>query len=205
MLPGTPERRENVCGKAGCRCKDPEHPVKHGPYHRLCVGQKGKAGTFPVRDGDAAAVGRMCAEFQQAKGILSGIALATLELWRDGGVPKVEGAIRGLPAVGAAPRPSSSRLLKLAASRDKWRARAEGRRAELERVRIRMRDLGGSRGKWRAEALGLRKTAARAEGRAAQLEEALEDAKKNAWPGTPGTPGKIRRRPRVQPGIPIRC
>ena len=32
MLPGSISEQWNVCGTQGCRCKDPNKPVKHGPY-----------------------------------------------------------------------------------------------------------------------------------------------------------------------------
>ena len=35
MRPGSLSRQYNVCGKPGCRCKDPKHPRRHGPYHQL--------------------------------------------------------------------------------------------------------------------------------------------------------------------------
>jgi len=35
MRPGSLSRQYNVCGKPGCRCKNPEHPRRHGPYYQL--------------------------------------------------------------------------------------------------------------------------------------------------------------------------
>jgi hypothetical protein len=35
MRPGSLSRQYNVCGKPGCRCKDPNHPRRHGPYYQL--------------------------------------------------------------------------------------------------------------------------------------------------------------------------
>jgi hypothetical protein len=35
MRPGSLSRQYNVCGKPGCRCKDPRHPRRHGPYYQL--------------------------------------------------------------------------------------------------------------------------------------------------------------------------
>jgi hypothetical protein len=35
MRPGSLSRQYNVCGKPGCRCKDPSHPRRHGPYYQL--------------------------------------------------------------------------------------------------------------------------------------------------------------------------
>jgi hypothetical protein len=35
ILRGTIRVQGNVCGKPGCRCKDPKNPILHGPYHYL--------------------------------------------------------------------------------------------------------------------------------------------------------------------------
>ena len=42
MRPGSLSRQYNVCGKAGCRCKDPRHPRRHGPYYQLNYVYRGK-------------------------------------------------------------------------------------------------------------------------------------------------------------------
>jgi hypothetical protein len=42
MRPGSLSRQYNVCGKPGCRCKDPENPRRHGPYYQLNYVYRGK-------------------------------------------------------------------------------------------------------------------------------------------------------------------
>lgn len=42
MRPGSLSRQYNVCGKPGCRCKDPKHPRRHGPYYQLDYVYRGK-------------------------------------------------------------------------------------------------------------------------------------------------------------------
>jgi hypothetical protein len=42
MRPGSLTRQFNVCGKPNCRCKDPEHPQRHGPYYKLSYVHQGK-------------------------------------------------------------------------------------------------------------------------------------------------------------------
>ena len=42
MRPGSLSRQYNVCGKAGCRCKAPKHPRRHGPYYQLNYVYRGK-------------------------------------------------------------------------------------------------------------------------------------------------------------------
>jgi hypothetical protein len=42
MRPGSLSTQYNVCGKPGCRCKAPENPRRHGPYHQLNYVYQGK-------------------------------------------------------------------------------------------------------------------------------------------------------------------
>jgi len=42
MRPGSLSRQYNVCGKPGCRCKDPTRPRRHGPYYQLNYVYRGK-------------------------------------------------------------------------------------------------------------------------------------------------------------------
>jgi hypothetical protein len=51
MRPGSLSRQYNVCGKPGCRCKDPSHPRRHGPYYQLNYVYRGKkTSRFITRD-----------------------------------------------------------------------------------------------------------------------------------------------------------
>jgi hypothetical protein len=51
MRPGALSQQYNVCGKPGCRCKDPRKPKKHGPYYQLSYTHLGKSTTeFIKRD-----------------------------------------------------------------------------------------------------------------------------------------------------------
>ena len=45
MRPGALSEQYNVCGTAGCRCKDSKSPKKHGPYHQLSYTHLGKSTT----------------------------------------------------------------------------------------------------------------------------------------------------------------
>ena len=42
MRPGSISEQYNVCGKPGCRCKDPINPRRHGPYYQLNYVYHGK-------------------------------------------------------------------------------------------------------------------------------------------------------------------
>ena len=49
MRPGALSMQYNVCGKAGCRCKNAVEPKKHGPYYQLSYTHKGKSTTEFVK------------------------------------------------------------------------------------------------------------------------------------------------------------
>lgn len=49
MRPGALSKQYNVCGKPGCRCKDPRKPQRHGPYYQVSYTHRGKSTTEFVR------------------------------------------------------------------------------------------------------------------------------------------------------------
>jgi len=49
MRPGSLSEQYNVCGKPNCRCKDPQKPQRHGPYHQLSWVHRGKSTTQFIR------------------------------------------------------------------------------------------------------------------------------------------------------------
>ena len=49
MRPGSLSKQYNVCGKAGCCCKDPQNPQRHGPYYQLSWVHRGKSTTQFIR------------------------------------------------------------------------------------------------------------------------------------------------------------
>jgi hypothetical protein len=49
--PGSLSRQYNVCGKPGCRCKNPRNPRRHGPYHKVSYVYRGRSTSrFVSRD-----------------------------------------------------------------------------------------------------------------------------------------------------------
>jgi len=49
MRPGSLSKQHNVCGKPGCRCKDPKNPKRHGPYCQLSYVHRGKSTSQFIR------------------------------------------------------------------------------------------------------------------------------------------------------------
>lgn len=49
MRPGSLSEQYNVCGTAGCQCKDPKNPKRHGPYYQLNYSYEGRSRTEFVK------------------------------------------------------------------------------------------------------------------------------------------------------------
>lgn len=67
MRPGSLSKQYNVCGKAGCQCKDPKDPQKHGPYFQLSYTHKGKSTTQFIRPHFVKRIERQIANYKYFK------------------------------------------------------------------------------------------------------------------------------------------
>jgi Family of unknown function (DUF6788) len=65
MRPGSLSRQYNVCGKPGCRCKDPKRPRRHGPYYQLNYVYRGKKTSQFIRREILAQVRTELANYKQ--------------------------------------------------------------------------------------------------------------------------------------------
>lgn len=69
--PGSLSEQYNVCGTPGCRCKDPEHPRKHGPYWHLSYTWRGRSSTRFVRPLEVEAMRRKIADYKRFRELTS--------------------------------------------------------------------------------------------------------------------------------------
>lgn len=67
MRPGALSEQLNVCGKPGCRCKDPRNPKKHGPYFQLSYTHLGKSTSEFVKRDMVQEVQRQLANYAKFK------------------------------------------------------------------------------------------------------------------------------------------
>jgi hypothetical protein len=67
LHPGTISEQYNVCGNAGCRCKDPKQPQKHGPYYQLSFTWQGKGSTRFLRPEQVEAMRRKVAKYKRLR------------------------------------------------------------------------------------------------------------------------------------------
>lgn len=83
MRPGSLSRQYNVCGKRGCRCKDPKQPKRHGPYYQLNYVFRGKKTSQFIRVADLAHVRAELATFKTFRRLIDqwvGLALERAKL-----------------------------------------------------------------------------------------------------------------------------
>ena len=85
MLPGSISEQWNVCGTPGCRCKDPDKPVKHGPYCQVSFTVGGKSSTMFVKKADLPEARRRLKRYQQFKALSTELVHAHIALTRKTG------------------------------------------------------------------------------------------------------------------------
>jgi hypothetical protein len=80
MRPGSLSKQFNVCGNPTCRCKDPENPIKHGPYYQLSYTHKGRSKSEFVKKENLDAVKKQLQNYQQFKKLTADWVDLSLEL-----------------------------------------------------------------------------------------------------------------------------
>lgn len=85
MLPGSISEQYNVCGKAGCKCKNAKNPVKHGPYYQLSFTLAGKSSSFFIKQKDLSEVRRRIKRFKVFKQLIIELTQAYIALVRRKG------------------------------------------------------------------------------------------------------------------------
>lgn len=85
VLPGSLSTQWNVCGTAGCQCKDPQGPKKHGPYHQLSFTVAGKSSTLFIPKKDLTEVRRRLKRYQRLKALTTAWVHAEVALARRQG------------------------------------------------------------------------------------------------------------------------
>jgi hypothetical protein len=86
VLPGSLSVQWNVCGTRGCRCKDPEKPVKHGPSYQLSFTVAGKSSTMFIRKEDVAEAKRRIERYAELKKLTMELVEACVVLARKKGL-----------------------------------------------------------------------------------------------------------------------
>ena len=70
LHPGSLTRQYSVCGKAGCRCKDPTRPRRHGPCYKVSYVYRGKFTSRFVPRQEARAVRAELASYKRMRKLI---------------------------------------------------------------------------------------------------------------------------------------
>ena len=70
MRPGSVSRQYRTCGKPNCRCVDPRHPRRHGPYHQVNYGYAGKKAAYWVQKEDLKEVRKELANYKKFRRLI---------------------------------------------------------------------------------------------------------------------------------------
>jgi len=98
VLPGSISKQWNVCGKPGCRCKDPDRPQRHGPYYQLSFTVGGRSSTLFLKPEEVAMARQCLRRFRRFKELNVQLVTAYVAQARRGGVSSLVPACRALGA-----------------------------------------------------------------------------------------------------------
>ena len=80
MRPGTLSQQYSACQKPGCKCVDPLHPQKHGPFYKLSYSHQGKSTSQFVRPQLVSEVRRQVAAYKKFRALTEQWVALALEL-----------------------------------------------------------------------------------------------------------------------------
>src|ERR1700746_3182352 len=80
MRPGSLSQQYSACRKPGCKCVDPVHPQKHGPFYQLSYTHLGKSTTQFVRPQFVPEVRKQLAAYKNFKALTQQWVTLALEL-----------------------------------------------------------------------------------------------------------------------------
>ena len=88
MLPGQVSQQMNICGKPGCKCKDPKNPSKHGPYYQLSFTVAGRSSSFFIKKEDLPEARRRISSYQKFRKISGELIRLYVDLARKYGLKR---------------------------------------------------------------------------------------------------------------------
>ena len=174
VLAGSVRTLATTCGTPGCRCVRKNNPQKHS-YNQLSYSRNGKTKTVFIKEDDVASVKIMCQNYKKFRQASLDLGHEAAELVRSSGVDAaneiIDFSFERARRLASNARLESGDLCKVRISREKWKAKALSRRLNLEKQRVRIRDLNQSRKKWK-------KKAVKAQKKNKVLQKKLNDANK---------------------------
>jgi hypothetical protein len=70
MRPGSVSRQYRICGTPNCRCVDPIHPRRHGPYYQLNYVYDGKKAAYYVQKEDLKEIRKELANYRKFRRLI---------------------------------------------------------------------------------------------------------------------------------------
>ena len=80
MRPGSLSQQYSACQKPGCKCVDPIHPQKHGPFYQLSYSHRGKGTTQFIRPQFVREVRKQLAAYKKFRALTDKWVALALEL-----------------------------------------------------------------------------------------------------------------------------
>ena len=85
VLPGSLSEQWNVCGSPKCKCKDPKHPRKHGPYYQVSYTLRGKSSSLFVKSANVPEARRRIQRYEEFKKLCGALVEAYVQDLRKHG------------------------------------------------------------------------------------------------------------------------
>lgn len=174
VLAGTVRTLATTCGTPGCRCMRKNNPQKHS-YNQLSYSRSGKTKTVFIKKDDVSSVKIMTQNYKDFRQASLDLGHEAAELVRSSGVDAakeiIDFSFERARRLASNAHPESGNIRKLRISCGKWKTKALSRRSDMERQRVRTRDLNKSRKKWKTKAV-------KAQKKIKVLQKKLKDANK---------------------------
>jgi len=148
ILPGSISKQYNVCGTPRCKCKDPENPVKHGPYYQLSYTVLGKSSSMHLNVEDIGRVENLQRNYKRFKEICRDIPGLFIQLYKTEGFNDVELTIVNEELINEK-RNNREQVIEL-------ENKLTGARKKLHRDSTTIYDLSVSRDKWKDKATAVK-------------------------------------------------
>jgi hypothetical protein len=150
-LIGKVSKQASRCGNPKCKCKT--ESGYHGMHHQLSYTLNGKSSTMSVRDEDIDSAKRMNESHKELRMQLKQLAESSAAVCRENGASKayelMDEIIQKVRYAKSEEFEKFQTAKALEKSRDRWKIRALQNQNDLEKNRIKIKDLTKSREKWR--------------------------------------------------------
>jgi len=176
MLPGGIKSQFSICGKIGCKCADPDNPIKHGPYNKLSFSVSGKSSTMFIKQNDLMEAQKMVARFHLLKGLCNKLGLEYVDLFRA-----KRFCPENLPILNQIPLRLINTNTKTVTqmSRDSWKKKSLTKQNIIKGYRIKVHDLTKSRIKWKEKAMAAKNEIEDLKRQLSAVNNELDTLKKN--------------------------